>query len=50
MSQKLYDTIQEFIENNLETYQENALKIHSTPEVSNYEFESSKVLADQLEK
>lgn len=43
-------TIKEFIDQRLPEYQALALDIHDHPEVSNYEFYSSDVLIQQLEK
>lgn len=42
--------IAEYADNHYEEYKEIALQIHAHPEVSNYEFFSSKILADKLEE
>lgn len=42
--------IDQFVEKNIKTYQDIAKAIHAKPEVSNYEFFSSDILATQLEK
>ena len=41
--------VSDFIDLNLGEYKEIALQIHAHPEVSNYEFFSSKILADKLQ-
>ncbi|NLW14782.1 MAG: M20 family metallopeptidase [Erysipelothrix sp.] len=42
--------IDQYVDTHADTYKNIAKEIHATPEVSNYEFFSSKILADQLEK
>lgn len=45
---ELKQMINEHVTNQLKTYQALALDIHQNPEVSNYEFHSAEVLANQL--
>ena len=44
------EKISRFIDEHIDEYKEIALKIHSNPEVSNYEFESCKLLSERLKK
>ncbi|MDK7050368.1 M20 family metallopeptidase [Aerococcus sanguinicola] len=45
----LKEEIVNFVDQNLSTYQENALRIHSQPETSNHEYFAQDVLTKQLE-